>query len=83
MKMHEAPRCTAKSKRTSLPCKSPAVRGWQVCRMYGAGGGAPTGASNGAWIHGGRSAKVRHIRRNLTELLKVAKDGCEVIEKST
>lgn len=51
--------------------------------MHGAGGGAPTGRSNGAWVHGDRSTKVLRIRRNLMELLKVAKDGCEVMEKST
>ncbi len=38
---HDAPRCTALSKRTGFLCKPPAVRGWNVCRMHGAGGGAP------------------------------------------
>ncbi len=35
--LQRAPRCTARSKRTGLPCRSPAVRGWRVCRMHGAG----------------------------------------------
>jgi hypothetical protein len=39
-KAHEASRCTATAKRTGLPCRAPAVRGWCVCRMHGAGGGA-------------------------------------------
>ena len=30
-----APRCSAKSKRTGMPCRSPAVRGYRVCRMHG------------------------------------------------
>jgi hypothetical protein len=34
----QAPRCTARSKRTGLPCRAPAVRGHCVCRMHGAGG---------------------------------------------
>ena len=42
-----APRCRAKSKRTGLPCRSPAVKGDRVCRMHGAGGGAPQGKLNG------------------------------------
>jgi hypothetical protein len=42
-KAHSAPRCTAKSKRSGLTCGSPAVKGWLVCRMHGAGGGAPKG----------------------------------------
>src|ERR1700687_3627595 len=37
--MHQAKRCRATSKRTRRPCQSPAVRGWVVCRMHGAGGG--------------------------------------------
>jgi hypothetical protein len=33
-----APRCTAKSKRTGHRCNAPAVRGWKVCRFHGARG---------------------------------------------
>ena len=36
-----ATQCTAKSKRTGQRCKNPAVQGWTVCRMHGAGGGRP------------------------------------------
>jgi hypothetical protein len=42
-----APRCGAKSKRSGLPCQSPAVRGHRVCRMHGARGGAPDGKRKG------------------------------------
>ena len=45
--MHQALRCKARSKRTGKPCQSPAVRGWAVCRMHGARGGAPKGEANG------------------------------------
>ncbi len=48
-KAQGACRCAAKAKRTGLPCKAPAVRGWNVCRMHGAGGGAPRGKGNGMW----------------------------------
>jgi hypothetical protein len=41
--MHQALRCHAKSQRCGLQCRSPAVRGRSVCRMHGAGGGAPKG----------------------------------------
>jgi hypothetical protein len=34
---------SARSKRSGQPCRAPAVRGWQVCRMHGARGGAPHG----------------------------------------
>ena len=36
-----ATQCTATSKRSGKRCKNPAVRGWNVCRMHGAGGGRP------------------------------------------
>ena len=49
---HDAPRCTAKSKRTGKRCRAPAVRGCRVCRMHGARGGAPTGEQNGNYRHG-------------------------------
>ena len=40
LNMHLALRCHAKSKRSGLRCRAPAVRGAEVCRMHGAGGGA-------------------------------------------
>ena len=36
------------------PCRAPAVRGYQVCRMHGARGGAPEGKRNGNYRHGAR-----------------------------
>ena len=58
----DAPRCCAKSKRSGERCKAPAVKGWTVCRMHGAGGGAPTGKRNGMWRHGGRTKQTDEIR---------------------
>jgi len=57
----QSPRCHAAAKRTGLPCKSPAVRGWQVCRMHGARGGAPCGHQNGSFRHGdySRDAQIQ------------------------
>ncbi len=41
--LNPAPRCSAKSKRSGVDCPAPAVRSHRVCRMRGAGGGAPRG----------------------------------------
>jgi hypothetical protein len=71
--MHCAPRCTAKSKRTGLPCKSPAVRGWTVCRMHGARGGAGSGVANPNWKHGGRSLEAATTRALIAELTRDAR----------
>lgn len=55
---HDAPRCGARSKRTGLPCCAPAVRGWTVCRMHGAKGGAPCGPTHGHYKHGAFSRRA-------------------------
>jgi hypothetical protein len=75
---HAAPRCTAKSKRSGKPCRAPAVYGWTVCRMHGAGGGAKAGRSHPNWQHGMRSKQAVNERnyinglvRELTEIRKL------------
>ena len=67
-KAHAAPRCTAKSKRTGVRCKGPAVRGWTVCRFHGAGGGQKAGPSHPRWKHGARSEEAEQSRRAATEM---------------
>jgi len=71
---HDAPRCTAHSKRTGRLCKSPAVRGWAVCRMHGAGGGHAAGPAHPAWKHGMRSREWVAERRWLNELVREVRD---------
>jgi len=68
---HDAPRCTAKSKRTGKPCKSPAVRGWAVCRMHGAGGGAGFGKAHPNYRHGIRTNEAVELRAAIAALVKV------------
>ena len=68
MPMHQSPRCTARSKRTGKPCRSPAVKGWSVCRMHGARGGAPKGKRNGAYRHG-NFTKEAMARKQAVSLL--------------
>ena len=65
-----APRCSATSKRTRQPCQAAAVRGWNVCRFHGAGGGAPKGKANGAYVHGQYSEEALARRRELGDLLR-------------
>lgn len=72
-KAHSAQRCTAKSKRTGHRCKAPAVKGWQVCRMHGAGGGAPAGSVHPNYRHGGRSLEVVEIRKLSSLLVRLSK----------
>lgn len=68
--MQRAPRCQARSKRTGQPCGAPAVRGHKVCRMHGAGGGAPSGARNGNYRHGHETHASKALRAEMMALIR-------------
>ena len=70
---HDAPRCHARSKRTGNRCGAPAVRGCRVCRMHGAGGGAPTGKRNGKHRHGMRTKEATEAVRLVNLLSRFAR----------
>ena len=70
---HAAPRCKARSKRTGEPCRSPAVRGFRVCRMHGARGGAPEGARNGNYRHGARTKEAINAVRVVNLLARMTR----------
>jgi hypothetical protein len=77
--MHQALRCKARSKRTGKPCQSPAVRGWAVCRMHGARGGAPKGEANGNYKTGEHTAELREARRLVRAILRRAKEAEAIV----
>jgi uncharacterized protein YjcR len=77
--MHQASRCRAKSKRSGLQCRSPAVGGHSVCRMHGAGGGAPKGNRN-ALKHGECSAETLALKREIHALARMARETMAAIE---
>ncbi|MCZ4258138.1 hypothetical protein O4H53_21535 [Sulfitobacter sp. G21635-S1] len=70
-RLQNAPRCTAKAKRSGQRCRSPAKTGYTVCRMHGAGGGAPCGAAHPNYRNGLRSKEVRMVRVMVKALGKV------------
>jgi hypothetical protein len=73
-KAHNAPRCTARSKRSGQRCRAPAVRGWRVCRMHGARGGAPEGERNGNYRHGARTKEAIELRKLIRALRRGVPD---------
>ena len=79
--MHLSPRCRGRSKRTGQPCRSPAVKGWKVCRMHGAGGGAPEGRRNGRYRTGLFTAELANARRQVRALAQLAEEAEEAIEE--
>jgi len=79
---HAAPRCTATSKRSGHPCRAPAVRGWRVCRMHGAGGGHQPGRGHPSWKHGIRAREWLDERRRLNEMLREARERIDPADLS-
>jgi uncharacterized protein YjcR len=77
--MHQALRCRARSKRSGLQCRSPAVRGHSVCRMHGASGGAPEGNQN-ALKHGEFTAEARALKREIAALTRMTRATMGAIE---
>jgi hypothetical protein len=77
--MHLASRCRAKSKRSGLQCRAPALRGHSVCRMHGAAGGPPKGNQN-ARKHGGFTAETMALKKEITALARVARETMDAIE---
>lgn len=73
-KAHTATRCTAHSKRTGEPCQAPAVTGWRVCRLHGAGGGHEPGPAHPSWRHGLRSREWIEARAEINELAREARE---------
>jgi hypothetical protein len=76
--MRRASRCHATSKRSGKRCRSPAVKGYEVCRMHGAGGGAPKGNRN-TMTHGGYTAEAIRTRRMVAALTRQARKLVETI----
>lgn len=78
-KAHAAPRCTAKAKHSGERCKSPAVKGWTVCRVHGARGGHGPGPLNPAWRHGGRTREAEALRRMVAELAREGRKAAQAL----
>lgn len=61
-----------------MQCHAPAVRGKSVCRMHGAGGGAPLGNKN-ARRHGRYGRESIEMRRALAELMRESRGLVEMV----
>jgi hypothetical protein len=57
-----------------------AVRGYEVCRMHGAGGGAPRGNRN-AVKHGEFTAEGLAMKKQINTLARLARQTMAAIEK--
>ncbi len=78
---NNAPRCGARAKgNNGNPCRSPAVRGKNRCRIHGGGkgSGARLGNSN-ALKHGLTTEKSKSFKKAVKRLLK---ESAELVSKS-
>ncbi|MFD0981519.1 hypothetical protein, partial [Tropicimonas aquimaris] len=65
---------------TGERCKSPAVNGWNVCRMHGAGGGHKAGPTHPSWKHGMRSREWVETRKYINQLARETREIDAMIE---
>ena len=61
-RLRSAPRCRATTKSAGQRCKCPSKQGWNVCRVHGAGGGAPSCTQHPNYRHGLRTNELAAIR---------------------
>ncbi|WP_373284754.1 HGGxSTG domain-containing protein [Tsuneonella deserti] len=76
---HEAPRCSAKTRRGSV-CKSPAVAGRSRCRMHGGahGSGAPLLNQN-ALKHGLHTREEREHRLKVRSHVRQCREALNML----
>lgn len=77
--------CQAKSKRTQLQCRGPAVRGKSVCRMHGGSGSGPKTeagrkrCADAKTIHGFDTRQTRTERALGMRRLRELEDRCYLL----
>ena len=78
---HGAKQCTAKSKRTSLPCNNPAAYGCRTCRMHGArkAESIKRGEQHPNYVHGGRSIEAQAEQSAVSRRLQQIEDAMHLL----
>ena len=71
-RLRNAPRCIATAKSTRQRCRNPSKQLWNVCRLHGAGGGAPSGSQHPNYRHGLRTKELQEVRRLVSILNREA-----------
>ncbi|MEP4442062.1 MAG: hypothetical protein ABJ059_01275 [Hyphomicrobiales bacterium] len=74
LRLREAPRCSATAKSTGQRCRNPSKQGWNVCRLHGVGGGAPSGSAHPNYKHDLRTKEVEEVKRVASILSKEARE---------
>jgi len=82
---HNAKHCTAKSKRTGLPCKNPAAYGCRTCRMHGArkAESIKRGEQHPNYIHGKRTLEAQLEQSATSRRLQQLEDAMHLLNMTT
>ena len=78
---HGAKLCSAKSKRTGLPCKNPAAYGCRTCRHHGARKQQTIrrGEQHPNYIHGNRTLEAKQQSSKVSLELQLLEDFMHVL----
>ena len=81
MRLFGAKQCTAKSRRTGLPCNNPAAYGCRTCRMHGARKpeSIKRGKSHENYLHGQRTLEARLEQSATSRRLQQLEDAMHVL----
>lgn len=82
---HDAKLCTAKSKRTGLPCNNPAAYGCRSCIVHGARKAASIkrGKQHPNYVHGGRTLEAQAEQSATACRLQQLEDSLHLLGMST
>ena len=82
---HRAMQCSAKSKRTGLPCNNPAAYGCRTCRMHGARKeeSIKRGEQHPNYVHGGRTLEAELEQSATSRRLQQLEDALHVMGMTT
>ena len=85
MKLHGAKQCTAKSKRTGLPCNNPAAYGCRTCRQHGArkAESIKRGEQHPNYVHGGRTLEAEKQFSEQSAKLQMMEDAMHILGMTT
>ena len=72
-------KCTAKSKRTGLPCNNPAAYGCRTCRMHGARKNIVSGKDHVNFVHGRRTLEAQAEQSVTSRRLQQLEDAMHVL----
>ena len=85
MRLHRAKQCTAKSKRTGLPCNNPAAYGCRTCRMHGArkAESIKRGKDHVNFVHGRRTLEAQAEQSATACRLQQLEDAMHLLNMTT